>query len=302
MRDEEYILPVHHLADIMQNNVSRDEMRDIILSHARMIASALVAIRASDHTMRGAYWEWLSDTNEATLRSIDANKFLLGCILDRRAEEIDIWDNTRFVIEEIFGDPQHLWHQISEFSEEEWNDQALVLDLHPDIRIHNGIWHVAGEMVRYYHGDARHIWSDLAEYPEEIVKRLKRLGFTPTTTSMIIGALKDERYVTGPFDVRADAPVCRTLARLVCGIAEKLSSFEAVSVARILYPSDPWVIDRPLYLIGERFCHATPACSVCPVFQVCLYRLVHEPGMRDSDIVYSNLFGKRTIQSVLSSF
>lgn len=302
MNGEECILPVHLLSDRILHRLLPDGEKDLILSHARMTATALIALRTSDHTMREAYWEWLSDTKNDPLGIREANKFLLGCILDRRAEDIDIWDNTRFVIEEVFGDPPRLWHQICEFTQEEWNDQIMVLDMHPDMRIYNGIWHIAREMIRWYHGDARRIWSDICDYPEEIVKRLNRLGFPPTTTSMIIGALKDEGLVTGPFDVRADAPICRILARLICGIEEKLSSSQAVAVARLMYPSDPWILDRPLYIIGERFCHVMPSCSVCPVYHCCLYKKLFESGIKASDMVYVVLFGKKTIQSSLPSF
>ncbi|MBN1168139.1 MAG: hypothetical protein JXA44_13590 [Methanospirillaceae archaeon] len=295
-------LPVSYIAHIMQTGECETGIRDNILVHAQRTAEALLTCRSLDPRLAIVYWEWLSDNTITTISAKDANKFLLGCILDRRAEGIDIWDNTRFVIDDILGDPPRLWHLIREYSPDEWNKQAIIFDLHPQEKIHNAIWHIAGEMIRWYHGDARQIWSDCEQNPREIAHRLKRLGVPPITASMILGALKDEGYVTGPCDVRADAPVARILARLICGMEEKLTEYEAVRIARLMYPKDPWVLDRPLYLIGINYCHIKPACSGCPVHEYCLYCRTQKEERKTPYCVYKELFGKRTIQTSLDLF
>jgi endonuclease III len=51
-----------------------------------------------------------------------------------------------------------------------------------------------------------------------------------------------------------------------------LSEDEATHIARELSPDSPWMVDRPAYLIGKRFCAPRdPKCEQCPARIRCLY-------------------------------
>jgi len=60
-----------------------------------------------------------------------------------------------------------------------------------------------------------------------------------------------------------DIHVRRVLGRVFHG--RGLSEDEATRLARDLSPDSPWLVDRPAYLIGKRFCAArNPFCGECP--------------------------------------
>ncbi len=79
---------------------------------------------------------------------------------------------------------------------------------------------------------------------------------------MIAGALVDTGYLVGKADLKADARVMRVLGRVLT--EQPLSPADTIRIAREMHPENPWLLDRPLYLLGGGVCKETsPRCDKC---------------------------------------
>ena len=90
---------------------------------------------------------------------------------------------------------------------------------------------------------------------------------------MIVGALKDCGIVSGRSDPKADVRVCRVIGRSVIGEAiDPANAFEAVRICRELHPEDPWQLDGPIWLLGEKTCKdKNPDCANCYLRKQCAF-------------------------------
>jgi len=101
---------------------------------------------------------------------------------------------------------------------------------------------------------------------------MDELGVGPNISRMAAGGLADTGWIAGRSDVKADVHVCRTLGRILSG--EPFEPTVAVSVAREIYPRNPWRLDGPLFVIGKAYCHAAePNCYECSMRKNCTYAL-----------------------------
>lgn len=86
----------------------------------------------------------------------------------------------------------------------------------------------------------------------------------PSLSRMAIGALKDQGFVKGKWDVKPDVNLKRIVGRLTTG--EVLSPQQTLETTRKMAPRDPWRLDRPLFDIGTSLCFAEdPSCRFCPL-------------------------------------
>jgi len=204
-----------------------------------------------------------------------ANAFLLACLLDyRRRERIDDpWIAVYKFFERSPEFRDDLWHRIYETPEEEWRSEAALTQhkLHRERRPHNRLWPIAGEIAYWFDGDARRIWSDGDAF--NTLSRLYWIGDGEQISRMIVGALKDCDYVRGKGDPKADVRVCRVIGRCVLGEAiAPANPFPAIRVCREIHPSDPWELDGPLWLLGDKICKdGTPDCGNCHLREQCAF-------------------------------
>jgi endonuclease III len=217
------------------------------------------------------YWEWLSDAEKRSLSITEANNFLLGCILDIRASAQDTWENCVFFIEEVLESPENVFAIIAEYTEAEWESELDAYGLHPERFVHMRVHEISRRIMRLYRGDGRLLWELEPATPREVFKRLIMLGFSKTGATMVIGALKDEQYLSGSFDLIADASITRVLSRVLTGTDTLLSANEVIHAGRYLHQSDPWVLDRPFYSIARMACRKKAECTACPLADICVY-------------------------------
>lgn len=124
-------------------------------------------------------------------------------------------------------------------------------------------------MVGAYSGDARRVWR--GQSPSTAQMRLKALGLGDQRSRMAVGALIDTGHIEGTGDVKADIHVKRVLGRILEG--SPMSEDQATHAARSLSPQNPWLVDRPAYLIGKRFCAPVdPRCPKCPAAARCCFK------------------------------
>lgn len=230
----------------------------------RLTTDTLLANRHANTT----YWGWLSDSCAKRLSKKSANKFFLACILDYQIPAEQAWENARRLAEDIFNDPNELWRVIADYSEEEWQSKWQTYKLHRFPAAHKRVWRIGRAIVNDYAGDARKIWE--GQHVGEVRGRLDKLGVGEQIGRMIIGALIDTGHIRGIGDVKADIHVRRVLGRILVG--QMLSAEDAVDFARTMCPSNPWLLDNPLYWIGKQVCSARdPNCQACYLSDICVF-------------------------------
>ncbi len=229
-------------------------IRDILLQHTKRIS-------------KNYEWPWL---DEIPLSMRNANKFLLGAILNYRMPADVVWRNARRLAEEILGDPPRLWNHIVEsYNKEEWDSKCLEFNLPYNLHIFQAarrrIWRIGSDIVRLYDGDSRKIWQ--GKTPGDALIALEGLRCGPAISRMIVGALITCNHLTGRSDVKPDAHVKRVL-RMVFG--KQLDSSTAIQLCRKIHPDNPWELDLALYDIGKTYCHpSSPYCEDCPISRIC---------------------------------
>ena len=236
-------------------------------SHEARVAQALLASRDSDRT----FWKWVVPGEPLSRKN--ANKFLVGSILDYRILAETAWANAKRLAEEILGDPEDLWGTITSVSLEEWNSRHKEYSLHWLSKGHERVFTIGKRIVSQYDGDARSIWQN--QSIDATLYRLNDLRVGPQISRMVVGALIDAKILQGKGDVKADRHVRRVLGRLLKGIEIPTDKAqEAIDATRRMHPENPWLLDRPLYRLGKSLCVATdPQCPVCAMQSICQYSL-----------------------------
>ena len=233
------------------------------------IARRLIRVRERHNDEFG--WPWLEECRGKRADRRRANKFLLGCILDYQIPADRAWENAARLAEQIFGDPQDLWHKITALSNRQWMRKFRQYGLHRLRQGHERVWRIAKRIVSIYQGDARRIWRD--QPPGVALRRLEELGVGEAISRMVVGALVDTSQLSGVGDVKPDRHVCRVLGRVVRGAGFRPG--ETIAETRRIFPRNPWLLDRPLYLIGKKFCRPRrPDCTACYMRRVCVFHRI----------------------------
>jgi len=125
--------------------------------------------------------------------------------------------------------------------------------------------------VDWYEGDARTIWEN--QSINDTLSRLIFLRVGDQISRMVVGALKDTNQIHGKGDVKVDIHVRRVLGRVFNGKEFPASSVnEVIDKTREMYPSDPWQLDRSLFLLGRDICKAKSLnCEYCYLHDECCY-------------------------------
>jgi endonuclease III len=216
-------------------------------------------------------WPFL---DEKPLSKKNANKFLLGAILDRQIKANIAWENAEKLSEEL-NDPENLWKRIIE-------DEQEFKRIFKEHRFHRFVNQMAEIIVsaskqisERFNGDAREIWK--SNNPYEIKDKLLKIsGIGEGIANMVIGGLWEKGHITTdePLDVKPDLHVTRVLGRIVEG--REISKEGAIELARKIHPEQPWLLDLPLFSLGQNICRPTnPNCEECEMKEICKFaRLV----------------------------
>jgi endonuclease III len=216
-------------------------------------------------------WGWIGDQGLKYLTKKRANKFLFACILDYQMNADRLWARCQAFLEDELHDPDSLWEVVADTPLSSWLRRTRNFGLHRfQDAAHRRVWVIGRRVLDEFAGDARLIWR--GKTAAEAAEVMEALGVDPNISRMAAGALADTGWIKGPSDVKADVHVCRTLGRSLVG--NRLDPSSAVSMAREVYPRNPWRLDGPLYEIGKAYCfESAPSCSECPLKKNCAYAL-----------------------------
>jgi endonuclease III len=207
-------------------------------------------------------WEWIREGRDKK----GSNKFLLVSILDYQVKSGLVSDRVRVFAEKFLGDPEALWETICSEPIEVWNTKFSEYRLHRFPKAHERVWKIGRKVLELYAGDARRIWDGTNVSVAR--QRLLELGAGEQISRMIAGALYDVGWITGGGDVKADVHVTRVIGRVFSG--GSLSTEEVTEITRRMNPENPWLLDKPLFDIGQKICHTkTPKCDKCPLYTLC---------------------------------
>ncbi|MGO8787698.1 MAG: hypothetical protein ACLQVL_10000 [Terriglobia bacterium] len=200
-----------------------------------------------------------------------ANTFLICCLLDWQQDADVAWEKGENLVKQLGA--EKVWAKIGSFSKDEWDSKYEHYGkVHRFHRGHNRLWGIANDICARYEGDARNIW--LGRSPFDALVHLWALGAGDQISRMIVGALRDCGQIKGDSgDVKADVHLCRVLGRAVDG--DEISAAnpaKVIELTRQLNPTDPWLLDWPLWNIGNYYCRPTkPKCSECYLHPHCEY-------------------------------
>ena len=220
-------------------------------------------------------WGWFKKGERPSKKG--ANKFFLTCILDYQMKVELVWSNTEKFVEQTLGDPEDLWEFICGHTLDDWKQKKKEYKLHRFESGHIRVWKIGRDLIQHYGGDARAVWE--GHEPAAILERLYQLGdgkygVGEIIANMIVGALIDTEQIKGVGDVKADTHVRKILGRVFRGYNFGTDEArECTEFARKIYPPNPWLIDNPLFLLGQEICREkNPDCPNCYLRQECLYR------------------------------
>ena len=234
------------------------------------VAQILLKQRGPEDT---EFWGWLKPNQPLSAK--DANKFLLGSILDYQIPAETAWRNAKRLAESILRDPRRLWDEITSIELSEWVSKWREYSLHRFPKGHERIWTIGKRIVQQYDGDARKIWDN--QSIDTTLYRLGALGVGEQISRMVVGALIDTGHLNGKGDVKVDIHVRRVLGRALQGREFPLKDKDRViDLTRAMHSDNPWLLDRPLYMLGKRVCGAKePKCTSCFLQSVCVYYSTH---------------------------
>ena len=105
-------------------------------------------------------WPWLTGVNKVSKRQ--ANKFMLGAIIDYQVPADQAWESARCFAEGALDDPDDLWREIVErWTETQWNSHRTWKECALHRRFpasHRRVREIGLDILRQYDSDARLIW------------------------------------------------------------------------------------------------------------------------------------------------
>ena len=213
-------------------------------------------------------WPWLSDASGRRVTKKQANKFMLGAIMDYQMDANAVWENTRILAEDRLGDPDDLWGAIANMTEDKFAEVfSNPTPIHELVDMPKRVRRIAKDISYYYGGDARKIWT---EQPTRVImSRLTKIKTGDVIALMIRGALSDTNQIEGKGDLKPDSNIKRVLSRIF-GI-NNISDGQALRIADKMEPGNSWILDEPLFIHGKKTCRKDPLCDGCPLSKECAF-------------------------------
>lgn len=215
------------------------------------------------------FWPWLNNDSD----KVSANLFFAWAILDYQMPAIRVAENVEKLNSRL-NYPKNLYETIINYSLEDWNSKWKEFNLHRFPKAHERLWKIGKRLCEVYGGDARNLW--LNGTAATTYANLIAIGLGEQLSNMVLGALMDLEIIQGGGDVKADIHVSRVVGRLIEGKGfTNRDKQKVIDTTRKINPNNPWLIDRPLFLVGRYLCHSrNPECDRCPLQDHCTYFII----------------------------
>lgn len=209
-------------------------------------------------------------------KKTEYNRFFFIAIMDRQMKAEKVVKNADNLIDNYLHNPENLWAAIRNTNRETWDKWWEEGKFHRFCDIVCDEQYENADIMKRYDDDARKIWEG-CKNASDLQKRLTEFrGVGPAIANMIIGGLFDLKEIDSKkidpkeLDVKSDVHVCRVLGRVFTG--KEFTTEEAAKKARQIHPENPWNLDRPIFTLGQDYCHATnPKCEDCYLKTHCEY-------------------------------
>jgi len=255
----------------------------------KRIAAAL--LRFDEQTADDAGGFILNRRNKAHALIFDLKKtphaFVIGCVLDQRIPAEKAWAGPHKLAQRI-GD--FSFPTLRRLKQKDWKKylgpqrgDPEKLHIFCETRMPKYL-ESAMQAIDWYSdgsGDARRMWTGAGLRGDDIVNRFKSiLGVGDKIANMAVRILVTrfkQPIKKNSIDISVDVHVAKVFPRLGlvqidAGTSQRDIKKIIVQKARELHPSFPAKIDRPIFMIGKRFCHKTkPNCGECPMKRLCDY-------------------------------
>ena len=140
-------------------------------------------------------WPWLTELEGRPASKKNANKFMLGALMNYWMKPEVSWNNAETLAEDILEDPDDLWDILADKSDADI--KALFTGppaLHRFLKmIPEMVREVAINVVKEYDGDSRKIWED--QDVSDILQRLHAVGVKKQTSALILWALRESGQI-----------------------------------------------------------------------------------------------------------
>lgn len=231
--------------------------------------AAIGALLYLNRTLRHEFLDFLIGGKRTS--KANANVFFLGSILDYQISSQQALQNAKRLCDDILGTRDDIWIKISKFTPSRWRSKGETYRLHRYPKAHVRVHRIARELVREYSGDAGEIWK--GQKIGAVQQMLSHLQVGEYVSRMILMSLFESGILKGDA-----APSFEKRSRTVLGRAVRGEPYERDEMeqfqeaAQEVIPSNPWLIDQQLYLLGEYVCKPpAPTCSDCYLPQFCDY-------------------------------
>ena len=210
-------------------------------------------------------------------KKTEYNRFFFIAIMERGMEDEEVVKKADNLINNYLHNPENLWAAIRNTNRETWDKWWEEGKFHRFRKTVCNAQYENADIMKRYDDDARKIWEGYKNACD-LEKRLTEFhGVGPGITNMIIGGLFDLKQIDPKqidpkeMDVKPDVHVCRVLGRVFAG-EEFTKEDVAVEKARQMHPENPWNLDRPIFTLGQDYCHAKkPKCEDCYLKTHCKY-------------------------------
>ncbi|MBA4181721.1 MAG: hypothetical protein C0506_14120 [Anaerolinea sp.] len=237
----------------------------------RVIAASLLELGASlSSTDHGPALDFTPNPEANELLQTDAFAFLIAVICDQGIVAERAW-LVPFLLRARLGHLDPAQFAISEDDVRKAVQTPPMLHRYVE-KVPRWLVQAAQLVVRRYGGDASRIWSG-SPSADELRRRLDEFpGIGQKKAAMAVEILERDMGVPvsrlDRSDVAYDVHLRRVFLRT--RLADRDEQDHMIQVARGLNPDRPGALDLPAWYVGRTWCHAgLPACSVCPLTNVC---------------------------------
>ena len=228
-------------------------------------------------------YDWLRwSEKRKRFRTVAANEFFVGVMLDQRQKAERAWDGASYFVENYFSDSNNFWLAISKthlstlkkICQKGYGGKSFAPSYNYN-KFPKYLKSAANKMLDEYDGDPTNIWAVPPDQIQDIYDRLKEFdGIGDALAKMgqfilvrhygVAGGRKSKHLMA----IKPDVLVNRVMYRT--GVSPSSRAKDVIESTNNLRLKSPADFDAAVWVIGREFCFKKdPNCAECPLSKVC---------------------------------